>query len=61
MMWFKCEDTGRMFGILVPHGGVVILSKYAAGMTSNIKHKVTGGENSWYIACQFKVDTSETA
>ena len=60
-MWFENERTGAMFGIMIPHGGVVILSKYGGGVTSNWRHKVTGGEHSWYFALDFGLRAEDAA
>ena len=39
----------REFGISLPHSALVCISKHAAGVTSGIQHRVTGGANSWLL------------
>ena len=50
IMWFRCKSTNRLFGIRVPHGSLISLSRYAAGVDSLIEHRITGGMNSWLLA-----------
>ena len=59
VMWFRCNRTGRMFGILVPHGAAIILSEYGAGVISEIEHKVEGGEDCWTLSFQMKLHNTE--
>jgi hypothetical protein len=50
IMWFRNNETRAMFGIRVPHGAVVVLDRYGAGMDADIEHRITGGQDSWLIA-----------
>ena len=54
VMWFRCLETKREFGISLPHSALVCISKHAAGVTSTIQHRVTGGANSWLIVFENK-------
>ena len=54
VMWFRCLETKREFGITLPHSALVCISKHAAGVTSTIQHRVTGGANSWLIVFENK-------
>ena len=54
IMWFWCKETDSQFGIRVPHGSLITLSKHAAGVSSLIEHRITGGENSLLIASETK-------
>ena len=54
MMWFKDKDTGASFGLSIPHGAVVVLSRFGGGITSNIVHCIRDGNNSWIIV--FELD-----
>ena len=54
VMWFRCRETEREFGISLPHSALVCISRHAAGVTSGIEHRVTGGANSWLVAFENK-------
>ena len=53
VMWFECQRTGATFGLVVPHGALLILSKRGGGADSRILHSVDGGEHSWLLAFDF--------
>ena len=51
IMWFRCQESEGLFGLRVPHGCLITLSRYAAGVgDSTIEHHITGGKNSWLLA-----------
>jgi hypothetical protein len=50
IMWFRCKESGGLFGLRVPHGCLITLSRHAAGVGSSIEHHITGGKNSWLLA-----------
>ena len=50
VMWFRCKETGSHFGLRIPHGCLITLSRHAAGVDSSIEHYITGGKNSWLLA-----------
>jgi hypothetical protein len=54
VMWFRCLETKREFGISLPHSALVCIGKHAAGVTSGIQHRVTGGANSWLVVFENK-------
>ena len=54
VMWFRCLETEREFGISLPHSAFVCISRHAAGVTSRIQHRVTGGANSWLVVFENK-------
>ena len=53
IMWFEDQETGIKFGLLVPHGAFMILSKRGGGFDGKILHSVEGGEFSWLFAFDF--------
>ena len=53
VMWFECQRTGATFGLVVPHGALLILSKRGGGADGRILHSVVGGEHSWLLAFDF--------
>ena len=54
VMWFRCRETEREFGISLPHSALVCIGRHAAGVTSGIQHRVTGGANSWLVVFENK-------
>ena len=54
VMWFRCHENEREFGISLPHSSLVCIGKHAAGVTSGIQHRATGGANSWLVVFENK-------
>jgi len=54
VMWLRCLETKREFGISLPHSVLVCISKHAAVVTSGIQHCVTGGANLWLVVFENK-------
>ena len=54
VMWFRCHETEREFGISLPHSALICISRHATGVTSGIQHRVTGGANSWLVVFENK-------
>ena len=46
-VFFLGDDMG---GIIIPHGGFVLLSELGSGFKGNIKHAVTGSRKSFMFA-----------
>ena len=49
VMWFEDTATGRKFGIELPHGSVIWLSKAAAGVVGGIYHTVCSSMYTWFL------------
>ncbi len=53
IMWFRDIRSGRQFGVYIPHGAFVVLSRVGAGVVGPLRHKVTGAKGSFIGVFEF--------
>ena len=52
-MWFRDSATGAQFGIRVPHGALIVLTRLGSGADGTISHKVTGADDSFIFVFDY--------
>ncbi|KAL7458038.1 hypothetical protein ACHAWC_009539 [Mediolabrus comicus] len=53
IMWFTNIRTGAMFGIKVPHGAFIVLTRVGSGVVGPLRHMVTGAKGSFIAVFEF--------
>eukprot|EP00985_Skeletonema_marinoi_P019915 scaffold11594_cov131-Skeletonema_marinoi.AAC.6 len=53
IMWFRDSATGAQFGIRVPHGALIVLTRLGSGADGTISHKVTGADDSFIFVFDY--------
>jgi hypothetical protein len=52
-MWFRDSTTGAQFGIRIPHGAFIVLTRFGSGAEGTICHMVTGADDSFIFVFDF--------
>mmetsp|Transcript_20664 Transcript_20664/g.35011 ORF Transcript_20664/g.35011 Transcript_20664/m.35011 type:complete len:491 (-) Transcript_20664:86-1558(-) len=53
IMWFRDSTTGAQFGIRIPHGAFIVLTRFGSGAEGTICHMVTGADDSFIFVFDF--------
>ena len=58
MMWFTDNVTGAEFGLLLPHGSVIMMNMTGGGVIGNLEHCAKNAEHTWLIGLDILLTAS---